>query len=489
MFETLSDRLNETFGRLGKSKTLTEKDIDVAMRDVRRALLEADVNFKVTKDFVTAVKERAIGQNIIGSLTPAQSAIGIVNEELIKVLGDEQVQLNVPDSPPQIIMMVGLNGAGKTTHSGKLALYLRKQGRNPLLVAADVYRPAAIKQLQTLGKQIDVPVYDEGTDVSPVAIAEHAVRFAKERGFNPVIIDTAGRLQIDEPLMQELVDIADAIEPTEVMLVADAMTGQEAVGVAETFHQRLRLDGLMLTKMDGDARGGAALSIRAVTGVPIKFIGTGEKMDTLEPFYPDRLAGRILGMGDILSLVERAQEQTDEKDAQRMQDRLMQGQFDLEDFLDQLQKIKKMGPLSQLLELIPGLGSQLRQAQAQIDDDAYKQLEAIIRSMTPWERRHPDKISHSRRTRIAAGSGTDRVEVGKLLTQFKEMQKMMSAFGSMSGKGKGRFSGMDGMPSLEDLQAGKLPQVPQTRQQLRHGMRQQKKKKKKGPFGDLPFDF
>lgn len=464
MFETLSDRLNETFGRLGRGGRLTEKDIDDAMRDVRRALLEADVNFKVTKDFVAAVKERAQGQDVLSSLTPGQTVISIVNEELIKVLGEEQVPLLTPERPPQIIMMVGLQGSGKTTHSGKLAVHLRKAGRNPLLVAADVQRPAAVQQLQTLGRQVDVPVYEEGTNNTPVKIAQNALRFALERGHNPVIIDTAGRLQIDEPLMQELVDIKSAVGPTEILLVADAMTGQEAVGVAETFHERMGVTGLILTKMDGDARGGAALSIRAVTGVPIKFIGTGEKLDALEPFYPDRLAGRILGMGDVLSLIERAQEQTDEDEAERMQDRMLKGQFDLEDFLDQLQKVKKMGPLSQLIEMIPGIGQQLRQANAQISDDDYKQVEAIIRGMTPWERRHPEQISHSRRRRIAAGSGVDRAEVNRLLTQFKEMQKMMTQFSSMAKgggipgmpggkggrgkKGKRGQRGMKGMPNL-----------------------------------------
>jgi signal recognition particle subunit SRP54 len=369
-------------------------------------------------------------------LTPAQTAIGIVNEELIKVLGDEVVPLQNPERPPQILMMVGLNGAGKTTHSAKLAVNLRKQGKNPLLVAADVYRPAAINQLQALAKQVGIAVYEEGTQAKPENIAQNAIKFANERGFNPVIIDTAGRLQIDERLMQELVDMRDAVRPTEILLVADAMTGQEAVGVAQTFHDRLGVTGLVLTKMDGDARGGAALSIRAVTGVPIKFIGTGEKLDTLEPFYPDRLAGRILGMGDVLSLIDRAKEQTDDADAQRMQDRMMKGQFDLEDFLDQLQKIKKMGPLNQLLEMIPGVGQQLRQAKAQISDDDYKQVEAIIRGMTPWERRHPERIEHSRRRRIARGSGVERQDVNRLLSQFKDMQRMMGQFGKMAKNGK-----------------------------------------------------
>jgi len=436
MFESLSDRLNETFGRLGRKGRLTEQDVDEAMREVRRALLEADVNFKVVKEFVAAVRERSVGQDVLRSLTPAQTAIGIVNEELIKVLGTDREGLRVPDRAPQILMMAGLQGSGKTTHTAKLALHLRKEGRNPLMVAADVYRPAAVNQLQALGRQVNIPVYEEGTDQNPVQIAVNAVRYAQERGYNPVIIDTAGRLQIDERLMQELVDIRDRVGPNEILLVADAMTGQEAVGVAQAFDERLGVTGLVLTKMDGDARGGAALSIRAVTGVPIKFIGTGEKLDALEPFYPERLAGRILGMGDVLSLVERAQEQTTEDEAQRLQDRLLKGHFNLEDFLDQLQKIKKMGPLNQLLDMIPGLGAQMRQAKAQISDDDYKQVEAIIRSMTPHERRHPEVIGKRRSVRIARGSGTSQTDVKHLLKQFGEMQRMMGQFGKMAKKGK-----------------------------------------------------
>lgn len=436
MFETLTDRLNETFARLGRKGRLTEQDVDDAMREVRRALLEADVNFKVAKDFVGAVRERAVGQDVLRSLTPAQTVIGIANEELIRVLGEEGVGLLAPDRPPQILMLVGLQGSGKTTHAAKLAVHLRKQGRNPLLVAADVYRPAAINQLQALGKQIGIPVYEEGTGKNPVDIATNALRYARERGYNPVIIDTAGRLQIDERLMQELVDIRDRVQPTEILLVADAMTGQEAVSVAQTFYDRVGASGLILTKMDGDARGGAALSIRAVTGVPIKFIGTGEKMDALEAFHPNRLAGRILGMGDILSLIERAQETTSEEDAVAMQERMLKGQFNLEDFLDQLQKVKQMGPLSQLLEMIPGLGAQMRQAKAQISDDDYKRVEAIIFSMTPDERRNPEVIGKRRTARIAKGSGTSIQEVKQLLKQFGEMQKMMVQMGRMAKKGK-----------------------------------------------------
>ena len=436
MFESLSDRLNETFGRLGRKGRLTEQDVDEAMREIRRALLEADVNFKVVKDFVAAVRERAIGQDVLRSLSPAQTVIGIANEELIKVLGTEREPLRRPEQPPQILMLVGLNGAGKTTHAAKLALQLRKEGRNPLLVAADVYRPAAIKQLQSLGKQVNIPVYEEGTASNPVDIASNSVRYARERGYNPIIIDTAGRLQIDERLMQELVNIRDRVNPTEILLVADAMTGQEAVGVAQTFHDRVGATGLVLTKMDGDARGGAALSIRAVTGVPIKFIGTGEKLDALEAFYPERLASRILGMGDVLSLVERAQEQTSVEDAEKLQQRMFKGQFNLEDFLDQLQKIKKMGPITQLLDMIPGLGGQLRQAKAQISDDDYKHVEAIIFSMTPEERRRPELIGKRRSLRIAKGSGRTQAEVRQLLKQFNEMQKMMGQVGKMAKSGR-----------------------------------------------------
>ena len=436
MFETLTDRLNETFARLGRKGRLTEQDVDDAMREVRRALLEADVNFKVAKDFVAAVRERAVGQDVLRSLTPAQTVIGIANEELIRVLGEEGQGLLPPDRPPQILMLVGLQGSGKTTHAAKLSVHLRKQGRNPLLVAADVYRPAAINQLQALGKQISVPVYEEGTGKNPVDIARNAVQFARERGYNPVIIDTAGRLQIDDLLMQELVNIRDTVDPTEILLVADAMTGQEAVSVAQTFNDRVGASGLILTKMDGDARGGAALSIRAVTGVPIKFIGTGEKMDALEAFHPNRLAGRILGMGDILSLIERAQETTTVEDAEELQSRMMKGQFNLEDFLEQLQKVKQMGPLSQLLDMIPGLGAQMRQAKAQISDDDYKRVEAIIYSMTADERRNPDIIGKRRAARIAKGSGTTPQEVRALIKQFEEMKKMMSQFGRMAKKGR-----------------------------------------------------
>ncbi len=445
MFETLSDRLTQSLGKLSRKGHLTEQDVDEAMREVRRALLEADVNFKVAKDFIAAVRERAVGQDVLKSLTPGQTVISIVNEELINILGNEREPLALPERPPQVLMLVGLQGSGKTTHAAKLATLLRKEGRLPLLVAADVYRPAAIKQLQTLGRQIDIPVYEEGTAANPVQIAQNAVQYAKERGYSTVIIDTAGRLQIDERMMAEVAEIERSVQPTEVLLVADAMTGQEAVNVAEAFNITLGISGLILTKMDGDARGGAALSIRAVTGVPIKFIGTGEKMDALEPFYPQRLASRILGMGDVLSLIERASEQTTEEDAKDLQARLTKGQFNLEDFLDQIQKIKKMGPLNQLLEMIPGMGAQLREAKAQISDDDYKRIEAMIHSMTLEERRRPQLIDGRRRRRIAKGSGTTREEVSQLIKQFEEMRKMMAQMGSMTRKGR-MPKGLKGLP-------------------------------------------
>ena len=447
MFETLTDRLQATFSQMSNRGRLTEADVDKAMREVRRALLEADVNFKVVREFVASVRERAVGEDVLGSLTPAQTVISIVNEELIKILGEERVPLQRADSGPTIIMLVGLQGAGKTTHIGKLASFLRKEGRNPLMVAADVYRPAAIAQLQTLGRQLDIAVYATNADDKPQNIVKNALRQARDKGQDPVLSDPAGRLQVDERMMNELEELEREFQPTEILLVADAMTGQEAVNVSEEFNRRLNITGLVLTKMDGDARGGAALSISSVTGIPIKFIGTGERLDALEPFYPDRLAGRILGMGDVLSLIEMAQQQTSEEDREAMESRLMEGQFDLEDFLNQLQSLKNMGPLSQLLEMIPGVGSAMRQSDVQIDDGELKHIEAIIQSMTPEERRRPDLIRKSRRDRIARGSGTQPDDVNALLKQFREMQKMMSQFGMMGGGGKkGKKSMMSRLP-------------------------------------------
>lgn len=485
MFEALTDRLTEVFQRIGRKGRLTEQDVDEALREVRRALLEADVHYTVVRDFIAAVRERAVGEEVLRSLTPAQQVIAIVHQELVRILGTERVPLQWASQPPTILMLVGLQGSGKTTQVAKLGYHLRKEGRRPLLVAADIYRPAAVEQLRTLGRQHDLPVYDEGTKANPVDIVKRAVKLARDQGYNPVIIDTAGRLQIDEPMMEELERIKEAVRPTEILLVADAMTGQEAVNVAREFHRRLDLTGLILTKMDGDARGGAALSIRAVVGVPIKFIGTGERVDALEPFYPDRLATRILGMGDIQSLIEKARQEISEEEGKKLQEKMLAGAFDLEDFLRQLQQVKKMGPLTQLLEMIPGMSQLLRQQQVQISDDEYKRVEAIILSMTPEERRNPDIINYSRRRRIAQGSGTTVAEVSQLLTQFKQMQRMMAELGQLAG-GRGRgalrgllgggnpfggLTGLDGMPSL-----GGLPTRPTP---APHPARHTKKKKKK----------
>ncbi len=445
MFESLSDRLQGLFQRIGNRGRLTEKDIDDAMREVRRALIEADVNLGVVKEFVAAVKERSLGAEVLKSLSPGQQVIKIVHEELINLLGNEQVPLERAATPPTVIMLVGLQGSGKTTHAAKLGVHLRKGGQVPLLVAADIYRPAAVTQLQALGKQVNLPVYDEGTGTPPPQIVERALRVARDKGNGTVIVDTAGRLQINEQLMQELEDVKAIARPAEILLVADAMTGQEAVNVAREFHARVGLTGVIMTKMDGDARGGAALSIRRVTSVPIKFMGTGEKVDALEAFHPDRLASRILGMGDVLSLIEKAQQQFDTDQARAMEKKVLSGKFDLEDFLNQLQQVKQMGPLNQLLDMIPGLGAAARKQEVQVSDDDLKQIEAIIRSMTPEERRSPQLIKGSRRRRIARGSGTDIHDVNELLTQFKQMQKMMAQLGRGGMPGLG---GRGGFPSL-----------------------------------------
>jgi signal recognition particle subunit SRP54 len=448
MFESLSDRLQGIFQRIGNRGRLTEKDIDEAMREVRRALIEADVNLGVVKEFIAAVKERALGAEVLKSLSPGQQVIKIVHEELINLLGNDQVPLVKAAQPPTVILLVGLQGAGKTTYAAKLGVHLRKQGQTPLLIAADVYRPAAVNQLQALGKQINLPVYDEGVSASPPQIVERGLRVAREKGNGTVIIDTAGRLQINEQLMQELEDVKAVAKPDDILLVADAMTGQEAVNVAREFNERVGLTGVLMTKMDGDARGGAALSIRRVTGVPIKFLGTGEKVDALEAYYPDRLASRILGMGDVLSLIEKAQEQFDADEAKEMEKKVLAGKFDLEDFLNQLQQVKQMGPLNQLLEMIPGLGTAARKQDVQVSDDDLKHIEAIIRSMTRQERRNPQLIKGSRRRRIAGGSGTSIQEVNELLNQFKQMQRMMASLGKggLGGLGGGKRGRLPGLP-------------------------------------------
>jgi len=443
VFETLTDKLQKVFDRLASRGRLTEADVDVALREVRLALLEADVNFKVVKAFIERVRARAIGAEVMRSLTPAQQVVKIVHEELIATLG-EPGRLDLGGPPPAVIMLVGLQGSGKTTTAAKLALALRKSGQRPLLVAADVYRPAAIKQLEVLGAQLDLPVYSEGNQARPPEICVNAVRRARSAGNTVVILDTAGRLQIDEEMMNELVEIKQRVQPREVLLVANATTGQEAVRVAEGFHQRVGVTGLILTMVDGDARGGAAISIRSVTGVPIKYLGVGEKLDALEPFHPDRLASRILGMGDVLSLIERAEENIDREQAEKMGRRLMKGEFNLEDFLNQLHEMKKMGPLSQLLEMVPGLSRLSKDLAPDVTDKQMKTIEAIINSMTRQERRNPDIINGSRKRRIARGSGTTVQDVNELLSQFRQMQRMLKQF-SRGGRGRGGLEGLLGM--------------------------------------------
>jgi signal recognition particle subunit SRP54 len=426
MFESLSNRLEGVFTNLSGKGKLTEADVNEAMREVRLALLEADVNLKVVRQFVERVKEKAIGADVLGSLSPAQQVLSIVNEELVEMLGGTQGlnRLDLGGAPPNVIMLVGLQGSGKTTTAAKLANYLRKQGQRPLMVAADMYRPAAVHQLQTLGKQLSIPVYTEPAGADPVNICVHSLNYAREQAASVVILDTAGRLNIDERMMQEVTSIRDKVQPREVLLVADAMTGQEAVHVADDFNKAVSLTGMILTKMDGDARGGAALSIRSVTGVPIKFMGVGEKTDALEPFYPDRLASRILGMGDVLSLIERAEETIDQEEAMKAQAKLQQGKFDLEDFLGAMRQLRRMGPLRQVMEMMPGLNklAATPEMEEALDGDQMKYIEAIVLSMTREERRNPEIINGSRRKRIARGSGTTVQEINQLLEQFNEIR-------------------------------------------------------------------
>jgi len=436
MFESLTDKLQSVFQKLSRHGKLTEADVDAALREVRLALLEADVHYAVVKDFIARVRARAVGVEVMRSLTPAQQVVKIVNEELIATLGQPGT-LNLSGPQPTVIMLVGLQGSGKTTMAAKLALRLRKGGSHPLLVAADTYRPAAVEQLQVLGRQIDIPVHAEGIAPPPPDICVRALALARDRGYSPAILDTAGRLHIDDEMMQEVAAIKERTRPAEVLLVADAMTGQDAVRVADEFHQRLGLTGLILTKVDGDARGGAAISIRSVTGVPIKFLGVGEKVDALEPFHPDRLAGRILGMGDVLSLIEKAQAsiEMDEEQARQLERKLLEARFDLEDFLTQLRQVKKMGPLSQLLELIPGLNQMPAGVTPEMTDTRIRQVEAIISSMTPAERRRPEILNGSRKRRIARGSGTQVQDVNALLHEFRQMQRMMKQLNSSRGRG------------------------------------------------------
>ncbi len=443
MFESLTEKLGGIFGRLNSHGTVTEKDLDDAMREVRLALLEADVNYKVVREFIANVREKALGAEILKSLTPTQQIVGIVNDELIALLGNEPGHINRAPQPPTIIMLVGLQGSGKTTHCAKLALHLRQRGDKPLLVAADVYRPAAIDQIQALSRQLGIPVYDEGTGVKPAEICRHALDEARRIGATVVIVDTAGRLHVDEAMMAEVAELRDLLKPQEVLFVADAMAGQDAVRAAEEFHKAVGTTGLILSKMDGDARGGAVLSIRAVTGVGVKFVGVGEKADALETFYPDRMAQRILGMGDIQTLMERAQAAMGEEDVKDLERRMKTAQFDLQDFLVQMGKVKKMGRLADLVKMIPGVSRISNQLGVdQMDDDFFKRTEAIILSMTPYERRHPETLLHSkgsekssRKKRIAAGSGTTVAEVNQLLKQFEDARQMMKTLANSKGRG------------------------------------------------------
>ena len=492
MFESLSKRLEGVFNNLNGKGKLTEADVEEAMREIRLALLEADVSLKLVRQFVERVKARAVGAEVLGSFSPAQQVLSIVNEELVEMLGgsEEKSRLNLGGPPPNVIMLVGLQGSGKTTCAAKLARYLQKEGQRPLMVAADMYRPAAVHQLQTLGKQISVPVYAEPAGSDPVEICVNSLNYAREQAATVVILDTAGRLNIDEHMMQEVINIRQRVQPREVLLVADAMTGQEAVRVADDFHKAVSLTGMILTKMDGDARGGAALSIRSVTGVPIKFMGVGEKTDALEPFYPERLAGRILGMGDVLSLIERAQDSIDQEEALKAQAKMQQGKFDLEDFLNSMRQLKRMGPLRSVMEMLPGFNkiSSMEGMEEALEGDQLKHIEAIILSMTPEERREPNIINGSRRKRIARGSGSTPQDVNQLLDQFGEMRNMMRQVTS----GKGPWAKMArqfaasngaGLPG----EAANMPALPRassgskkTGKAIRKEKRKQKAKSRSG---------
>ena len=440
-FEGLSDRLESAFGRLKSKGSLTEGDVKEAMREVRLALLEADVNYKVAKDFTAKVTERAIGAQVMESLTPAQMVIKIVNEELTDLMGGTQTRLAYASHPPTVVMMCGLQGSGKTTHCAKIARKLKNENHRPLLVACDIYRPAAIKQLQVVGEQVGVPVFEMG-QTNPVTIAKEAIKLAKDKGYDYVFIDTAGRLHIDTELMNELKNIKNEVHPHEILLVVDAMLGQDAVTVASTFNDELGLDGLVLTKMDGDTRGGAALSARAVTGKPIKFVGMGEKLDELDYFYPDRMASRILGMGDVLSLIEKAETALDEKKAAKLEEKLRRNKFDLEDLLDQMEQVQKMGSMKDILSMLPGVNKKIKDVD--VDDRQLDRMRAIIQSMTIKERKNPDIINPSRKRRIAAGCGMQVEDVNRLLNQYRQMQKMFKQMNSGSMKRKLKRMGITG---------------------------------------------
>ncbi|MBW7456306.1 signal recognition particle protein [Paenibacillus sepulcri] len=446
-FEGLSNRLQNVFGKLRGKGKVSEEDVNEAMREVRLALLEADVNFKVVKDFIAKVKERAIGLEMAKSFTPGMVVVDIVNKELTELMGGTQSKLAKANKPPTVILMAGLQGAGKTTSSAKLAKMLQKSNHKPLLVAADIYRPAAIKQLQVLGEQIGVPVFTLGDQTSPVEIARSGLQHARDNGLDYVILDTAGRLHIDEALMDELRQVHEVTQPDEVLLVVDAMTGQEAVNVAQSFHSQLELTGVVLTKLDGDTRGGAALSVKAVTGCPIKFVATGEKIEPLEPFHPERMASRILGMGDMLSLIEKAQSSIDADKAAEMERKMRTAEFTFDDFLEQMEQVRKLGPLDQLMDMMPGMGKMKEMKNLKVDEKQINRVEAIVRSMNKDEKRKPEILNHSRRKRIAAGSGTTVADVNRLIKQFDDMRKMMKQFSSMMGP-KGPKGGMKGLKGM-----------------------------------------
>lgn len=447
-FEGLSDKLNSVFKKLKSKGVLKEADVKEAMREVRLALLEADVNYKVAKDFIKTVTEKCVGSEVLQSLTPVQHVIKIVRDEMTELMGSTNSRIHLSSKLPTIIMMCGLQGSGKTTHSAKLAKMFRKEGHRPLLVACDIYRPAAIDQLKVVGKQVDTPVFEMGKE-DPVKIAKEAIKYAKDYGHDIVILDTAGRLHVDEELMQELQNIKSTVEPHEILLVIDSMTGQDSVNVAESFNNALGIDGVILTKLDGDTRGGAALSVRAVTGKPIKFVGMGEKLDELEPFYPDRMASRILGMGDVMSLLDKVQNEMDEEKAAKAVERLKNDQFDMNDLLDQMKQIRGMGPLGKILEMIPGVAGKVDDEAAAAGEKELATMEAIINSMTKAERANPDIINPNRKRRIAAGSGTDVSQVNRLLKQYKQMRDMMKQMKNMGKKGgKRRMPFFPGMPKM-----------------------------------------
>ncbi len=439
MFDSLSDKLNTVFKKLKGHGKLTEKNIEEGLKEVRMALLEADVHFRVVKSFIADIKDRAMGREVMGSLTPGQQVVKIVNEELTKLMGSQHQELNLAGSAPISVMLAGLQGSGKTTTAGKLAIFLRKSGKRPYLVPADVYRPAAIDQLQKLGDQIEVPVFPSSTDMDPVEISRKALTAAHQEGCDVLLIDTAGRLHIDEELMDELRRIKEAVKPSDILLVADAMTGQDAVNIATSFNEALDIGGVVLTKLDGDARGGAALSIKAITGKPIKFIGVGEKLSALEPFHPDRLASSILGMGDVLTLIEKAQEVVDQKQAEQLEKKLRKSEFTLEDFRDQMVQVRKMGSLTDIIKMIPGMGQAKQLKNLQVDENEFIRIEAIINSMTPQERRQHNIINGSRRRRIAQGSGTRVQDVNRLLKNYTQVMKMIKKLnkGGMRGINRG----------------------------------------------------